>query len=136
MLRGNIDEKLANELLKENWPFLEIYGNGHGMFRRTMPGIDNVLIYHLAPIGVTKLGGIEFDQKLRGLNIDDCFMIGDGFADLICSPAVNKVYVPINGINSDPNSAEYARTHENVIALNKSHNEGFAEAIEIIITGD
>lgn len=133
MLRGNVDEKKANELLKDKWPYLEIHANGHGMFRRTMPGVDNVLIYHLAPIGVTKAGGIQFDQKLRGLEIKDCFMIGDGFADLVVSPYVNKVYVPINGIESDANSKEYAQTHDNVVVLENSHNEGFLEAIKKIV---
>lgn len=133
MLRGCIDEIKANDLLKDKWPYLEIHANGHGMFRRTMPGLSNVLIYHLAPIGVTKLGGIQYDQKLRGLNVEDCFMIGDGYADLICSDAVNKVFVPINGIDSDLNSAQYAETHENVVVLDNSHNEGFLEAVELIV---
>ena len=133
MLRGNIDEQKANELLKDQWPYLEIYGNGHGMFRRSMPGVENVLIYHLAPIGVTKKSGIEFDQKLRDLKKQDCFMIGDGYADLVCSPAVNTVYVPSNGIKSDINSKEYADNHENVIVLDGSHNEGFEQAIDFIV---
>lgn len=134
MLRGNIDESKANELMKDKWPYLEIHANGHGMFRRTMPGVENVLIYHLAPIGVTKAGGIEFDQKLRGLNVENCFMIGDGLADLVVSPFVNKVYVPVNGVQSDTNSKAYANTHDNVVILENSHNEGFLEAIKLIVS--
>ena len=136
MLRGNIDEVNANELLQENWPYLEIYGNGHGMFRRSMPGVENVLIYHLAPIGTTKVGGIKYDKELRNLSTENCFMIGDGFADLLCSTEVNKVFVPINGVNADKNSALYAQEHENVEVLKGSHNEGFQEAIEKIIKID
>lgn len=134
MLRGEIDEKKANELMKDKWPYLEIHANGHGMFRRTMPGVENVLIYHLAPIGVTKAGGVEFDQKLRNLKKEDCFMIGDGYADLVVSPFVNTVYVPVNGVKSDSNSKAYADSHDNVVVVESSHNEGFLEAIKLIIS--
>src|SRR5690606_28115605 len=76
LLRGNIATDRANELLAKNgWPFLEIVANGYGMFRRTMPGVEKVLIYHLVPIGVSKASGIIRDQEIRNLKKENCFMI-------------------------------------------------------------
>jgi hydroxymethylpyrimidine pyrophosphatase-like HAD family hydrolase len=134
LMRGNVDVNIANEILAESgFEFLELIPNGHGMFRRTMPGVENVIIYHLTPIGVTKLSGIEYDQKLRGKSRENSFMIGDGMADAQCDSAVNTVFIPINGIASDPNVKTYADSKSNIHVLEKSHNEGFAEAVEIIL---
>lgn len=134
LLRGNVSIDASNTLLAENgWPFLTLIPNGHGMFRRTMPGIDNVLIYHLTPIGITKKSGIEQDQKLRNLDPRHCFMIGDGMADVQCHEAVNMVYIPSNGIKSDPDVAEYVKHHKNIFELSESHNKGFSQAIDLIL---
>jgi hydroxymethylpyrimidine pyrophosphatase-like HAD family hydrolase len=135
LLRGNVSSSTANELLHANgWPFLDLVANGHGMFRRTMPHVENVLIYHLTPIGVTKASGIIRDQKLRGLDKDHCYMIGDGMADAECVDAVHTVFMPSNGPASDPNVADFAQNHSSIHVLEKSHNEGFAEAINIILS--
>ena len=134
LLRGNVNTDEANELLNANgWPFLEIVPNGHGMFRRTMPGVDNVLIYHLTPIGVTKAFGISRDQEIRGIEITDSFMIGDGMADAQCHEVVNTVYMPSNGPASDPDVAKFASEIENIKVLDDSHNTGFAKAINSIL---
>lgn len=134
MLKGSLNIEETNSLLAENgWPYLELNSNGHGMYKRTMPGVNNVLIYHLAPTGVRKASGIAKDQELRGLDKQNCFMIGDGMADVMCSEYVNTVYVPINGVNSDEDVAKYADSHDNVVVLNESHNEGFAKAIDLIL---
>jgi hydroxymethylpyrimidine pyrophosphatase-like HAD family hydrolase len=135
LLRGNIDVEKANALLSDGgWPFLNVVANGHGMFRRTMPGVENVLIYHLSPVGTSKGSGIARDQQLRGIKHENSFLIGDGLADVLCSEFVNAVYVPTNGLESDPDTKEYVETHDNVHALTKSHNEGFAEAVDIILS--
>lgn len=135
MLKGYVDIEKANQLLKDNgWDYLEITSNGHGMYKRKMKNVDNVLIYHLAPIGVGKASGIKKDQELRGLNPQDCYLIGDGKADVQCNEVVNKVFVPSNGIANDEQVAAYAQEHDNIIVLNNSHNEGFAEAIDTIIS--
>lgn len=134
LLRGNIDIVQANDFLQQNgFAFLEIVANGHGMFRRTMPNIDNVLIYHLTPIGVTKASGIIADQKLRNLEKQHCFMIGDGMADAHCFEAVETLFMPSNGPESDPEVAIYVKEHDSIHVLDKSHNEGFAQAIDIIL---
>lgn len=134
LLRGNVPTEKANGLLaKSGWPFLEIVANGHGMFRRTMPNVDNVLIYHLVPIGVSKNSGIVRDQELRNLEKDNCFMIGDGMADAHCFESVNTVYIPSNGAKSDPDVSAFADQHENIVVLDETHNTGFAQAIDIIL---
>ena len=134
LLRGNVPIEESNELLSSNgWSFLELIPNGHGMFRRTMPGVDNVLIYHLTPIGITKAFGISKDQEIRNLDKDNCFMIGDGMADAECFSSVNTVYIPSNGIESDPNVKSFASQIENIKVLQRSHNEGFAVAIDDIL---
>ena len=134
LLRGNVSVDESNDLLASGgWPFLELIPNGHGMFRRTMPGLDNVLIYHLTPKGVTKGFGILRDQDLRNLNPDDCFMIGDGMSDAQCYDVVNTVYIPSNGLASDPDVEIYIKDKKNIVVLEESHNEGFASAIDAIL---
>lgn len=134
LMRGNVSIEKANALLEENgWPFLDLVANGHGMFRRTMPGVDNVLIYHVAPKGVTKAFGISRDQELRNLDPEHCYMIGDGMADAQCHDVVNTVYIPSNGLESDPDVKDFVANHSNIVALSQSHNKGFAEAIKLIL---
>lgn len=134
LMRGNISTEKANEILSSNgWPFLEIIPNGHGMFRRTMPGVDNVLIYHLTPIGVTKAFGIAKDQELRNIDPSTSYMIGDGMADALCYEVVNKVFVPSNGALSDTDVLDLSNKIENIIVLDDSHNKGFAKAIDFIL---
>lgn len=135
LLRGNINIGEANNLLANNgWPYLEIIANGHGMFRRTMPSVDNVLIYHLTPIGITKAYGIQQDQQLRGLKKMHCYIIGDGMADAQCWEVVNTVYMPINGPLSDPNVEQFVKSKKNIVVLSQSHNLGFAQAIDNILS--
>lgn len=134
LMRGNIDVAASNDLLAKNgWPFLEIVANGHGMFRRTMPNVENVLIYHLTPKGVTKSSGIAADQKLRGISKENSFMIGDGMADAHCHENVHTLYMPSNGPQSDEEVAQYIKQFDNIVVLEKSHNEGFAQAIDLIL---
>ena len=134
LMRGNISTKEANELLSSRgWPFLELIPNGHGMFRRSMPGVDNVLIYHLTPVGITKAYGISQDQTLRNLDPQNCYMIGDGMADALCHNVVNKVFIPSNGLQSDNDVLALSKTIENIVALDNSHNSGFAQAINKIL---
>ena len=134
LLRGNIPTEKANEVLSSGgWPFLEIVPNGHGMFRRTMPGLDNVLIYHLTPIGVTKAFGITKDQELRNISLENSYMIGDGMADALCYGVVNKVFIPSNGTLSDNDVLELSNEIDNIVVLEDSHNLGFAEAIDLIL---
>lgn len=134
LLRGNIDTTVANQLLGDNgFVFLEIIANGHGMFRRTMPNVENVLIYHLTPIGVSKASGVVRDQKLRGIERENSFMIGDGMADAICVDVVNTVLMPSNGPASDENVAAFAQVHSGITVVENSHNEGFAQAIDEIL---
>ena len=135
LMRGNIATERANEILiSGGWPFLEIIPNGHGMFRRTMPGVDNVLIYHLTPTGVTKASGISKDQDIRNLDPQNCYMIGDGMADALCHDVVNKVFIPSNGAQSDNDVLELSKSINNIVVLENSHNEGFAEAIDEILS--
>lgn len=134
LMRGNIPTDQANEILSsKGWPFLEIIPNGHGMFRRTMPNIENVLIYHLTPIGVNKAFGISKDQEIRNIEPQNSFMIGDGMADALCYGVVNKVYIPSNGALSDTDVLELSKKVDNIIVLEDSHNEGFAKAIDLIL---
>lgn len=133
-LRGNVSVDACNNLLSSHgWPFLEFVPNGHGMFRRTMPDVENVLIYHLTPVGVTKAFGISRDQELRTLSASHCYLIGDGMADAMCSDIVDTVFIPANGPISDPNIEKYSRENDSVVILEKSHNHGFAQAIDIIL---
>lgn len=134
LMRGNVPIEEANDVLhSQGWPFLEFVANGYGMFRRTMPGVDNVLIYHVTPVGVTKATGIARDQELRSLDVENCFIIGDGMADAHCFDVVNTVYMPCNGPESDPEVKTYVDEHANIVVLDQSHNLGFAEAITQIL---
>lgn len=134
LMRGNVSIDEANKVLHTGgWPFLEFVANGYGMFRRTMPGVDNVLIYHVTPVGVTKATGIARDQELRSLEVENCFMIGDGMADAHCYDVVKTVYMPSNGPESDPEVKKFVDEHDNIIVLKGSHNVGFAEAIKQIL---
>ncbi|MFN8015937.1 MAG: HAD hydrolase family protein [Acidimicrobiia bacterium] len=134
LLRGNVDLEKANHILVENnFEIYELIANGHGRFRVSMPNVENVIVYHLAPKGTTKATGIKRDQEIRRLKKENCFMVGDGLADLQCYEYVNKVFVPSNGPLTDPDVETYARAHENIILLDKSHNEGFAQAVDLIV---
>ena len=134
MLKGNVDVNEVNLLLNENgWPYLEMNSNGHGRPSDTIPDVAQALIYHIVPLGISKASGVAKDQELRHLDKENCFMIGDGMADLLCSELVNSVYVPSNGVECDVEVGIYAEEHDNVLIMKESHNEGFAHAIDLII---
>ena len=61
-------------------------------------------------------------------------MIGDGMADALCHDVVNKVFIPSNGAQSDNDVLELSKSINNIVVLENSHNEGFAEAIDEILS--
>lgn len=134
MLRGDCDVSEAERILAERgfgWAGV----TDNGVLPRqvpTLPEVERVRIYHLAPQGLSKRNGIEADQKRRGLRPEECAVVGDSAADLECSDVVGRCFVVANAIRKDPLLEELVEQVSNATVTARGHGAGFAEAVDTL----
>ena len=71
----------------------------------TLTEVERVRAYHLLPRGVSKVAGIAADRAYRGLEREECAMVGDAAADLECRGEVGRCFLVRNGLDKDPSLA-------------------------------
>lgn len=137
MVRGDCDVTEAGTLL-EQAGFGAFSLTDNGVLPRavpTLPHVEKVRIYHVAPRGLSKRNGIVADQEQRGLDPADCAVIGDARSDLECADVVGRCFIVANALRKDPALAEFVDATPNASVTTDGHGAGFAEAVEALVSG-
>jgi hypothetical protein len=134
LLRGLVDLDEVNRELGEHFPGLVMVDNG--IIPREFPGLEvsQVRAYHIMPLGVSKEGAVEQDLKRRGIYKKEAVAIGDSEADLPFAEKVGAFFLVRNGLYASPQIAELIESYDNVFITEGLLNEGWAEAVETIIS--
>lgn len=136
MVRGDCDVAEAAALLDEAG-FGSFSLTDNGVLPRSVPSlpdVEKVRIYHVAPRGLSKRNGVLADQEQRGLDPADCAVIGDARSDLECADVVGRCFVVANAIEKEPELAGMVDAAPNASVTAAGHGAGFAEAVEILIS--
>jgi hydroxymethylpyrimidine pyrophosphatase-like HAD family hydrolase len=125
LFRGHVERAAAVEALREagyDWLTLE----DNGIVRRRFPGldVDQVHVYHLVPVGVSKAAAIAADLAARDLEGPEAVAVGDAPTDVEAAPYVAAVFIVANG-----EDAVGPGLPENVYLTGAPYGDGFAEAI-------
>ena len=137
VLRGGVDvNEVDNFLADIGCDWAEFIDNGVIPRRyETMPDVERVHAYHLVPRGVSKAAAIAADQERRGLDRDDCAMVGDSTADMLCRTEVARCFLVRNGFEKDPGLAWTLEPDSGVEVTDATHGSGFAEAVHLLLDG-
>lgn len=137
VLRGGIDVDEADGFLAASgWDWAEFVDNGVIPRRyESMPSVERVHAYHLVPRGVSKAAAVVADRERRGLDREECAMVGDSRADVECGPEVGRCFLVRNGFDKDPGLAWAAEPDSGVEITGATHGSGFAEAVHLLLDG-
>jgi hydroxymethylpyrimidine pyrophosphatase-like HAD family hydrolase len=137
LLRGDVSAEEAEERLAEaGFGWATLVDNGVIPRRyENLTGADRVRAYHLLPRGVSKLAGVAGDRASRGLDREDCAIVGDAAADLDCRGEVGRCFLVRNGLDKDPSLAWVLEPDSGVEVTKGSHGEGFAEVVHQLLDG-
>jgi len=129
LLRGNLDvDEARAELRGAGYGWLDVLDNGILTGGRDrFPGlqVDQVRVYHLVPVGVSKRSAIAVDRSRRGIEAAQSVLIGDSPSDAAAAPEVGAVFVVANG-----QPALWGEdVADNVFLLDRTHGLGFADAV-------
>jgi phosphoglycolate phosphatase len=125
LFRGHVDLTAAVGALQQaGYAWLTLVDNG--IIRRPFPGlnVDEVHVYHLVPVGVSKAAAIAVDLTARGLRSSEAVAVGDAPTDVEAAAHVGAVFVVGNGADAVPGDVP-----ENVYLTDASYGDGFAEAV-------
>jgi hydroxymethylpyrimidine pyrophosphatase-like HAD family hydrolase len=129
LLRGRVDVTEARSLLQANgYGWLTLSDNGIlSAGSERFPWLDSseVHAYHLHPAPVTKRAAVAVHRTRRGLEPDECIAVGDSPSDLDMAAEVAAVFVVANGAAA----LRDVEPPENAYLLDRSHGEGFADAV-------
>jgi hypothetical protein len=128
LFRGAVDALEADALLAERGhEHLRLVDNG--AINRTMPGIERPRAYHLVPRDVSKLAGLRFHQRLRGLAPEECIAVGDSREDLTAAAGVGTFWLVGNALVRDPTLRDALGAHANVRVAEAHNGAGVYEAV-------
>ncbi|MEW6058664.1 MAG: HAD family hydrolase [Actinomycetota bacterium] len=131
MFQGWVEPSEANEALRAaGYRWLELHDNGK--MRRRLPNldVDEAHALHLLPKGVDKASAVSLHRERHAIPVGSAIAIGDSPADLQVSQQVAAFFLVANGADSVVGTA----VPDNVYLTSGTHGEGFAEAIEAILT--
>ena len=135
LFRGEVSTEEAEERLAEaGFGWATLVDNGVIPRRyETLTAVERVRAYHLLPRGVSKVAGIGADRAYRGLDREECAMVGDAAADLDCRGEVGRCFLVHNGLDKDPSLA-WVLEHDSGVEVTKAgHGEGFAEVVHRLL---
>jgi len=135
LLRGEVSTEEAEERLTEaGFGWATLVDNGVIPRRyETLTAVERVRAYHLLPRGVSKVAGIAGDRAYRGLEREDCAIVGDAAADLDCRVEVGRCFLVRNGLDKDPSLAWVLEADSGVEVTKGTHGEGFAEVVHHLL---
>jgi hypothetical protein len=122
LLRGHVALEEVHRLLDgAGYGWVRLHDNG--ILRRSFPGleVDEVHVYNLLPLGVSKATAVAADLADRGIPFGKAAAIGDSASDLALAPHVAVVFLVAGSSPPD--------LPHNVVVTEASHGEGFAEAV-------
>jgi phosphoglycolate phosphatase len=137
LFRGLIDAFEADTLLAEH---------GHGGLRMVDNGVVNrrspalaelphVRGYHLVPQGASKAGAVALHRRIRGLEREQTFAVGDSREDLACAEQVGAFWLVANAVERDPSMHEAIAGAANVTVAEAAHGAGVYEAVISTLVG-
>jgi hypothetical protein len=132
MFQGSVDVAEAERVLEEaGFGWLQFHDNGR--LRRVLPHLEipEVRAYHLLPRGVSKASAVRRHLGMLGLDPESAAAVGDSLADLAVAPEVGTLFLVANAraaIRDAPLPA-------NVRLTERSHGDGFAEAVRSLLDG-
>lgn len=131
LFRGQVDPGEATALLdRAGYGWLDLLDNG--VIPRTYEtlSVEAVHAYHLLPRGVNKAAGARAHRERREVPPEECAAIGDSPSDAAVGTEVGAAFVVANGAEA---VRAAGNAGENVYATERSHGEGFAEAVEVLL---
>ena len=138
LLRGEVSTEDAEErLAAAGFGWATLVDNGVIPRRyENLTAVERVRAYHLLPRGVSKVAGVAGDRAQRGLDREDCALVGDAAADLDCRAEVSRCFLVRNGLDKDPSLAWVLEPDSGVEVTKASHGEGFAEVVHRLLDED
>jgi len=134
MVRGELDLEAARTWFDTNAAWATIHHNGVSpRTSPTLPGVDPLSIFHVAPKGVSKAECIARDIAARGIDISQCAFVGDAYADLDVAPVVGRVFITGNGLAHHPEMETEAKRYGNVTFTAGHYGDGFAECVQALL---
>jgi hydroxymethylpyrimidine pyrophosphatase-like HAD family hydrolase len=135
LLRGDVPTDEAEErLAAAGFGWATLTDNGVIPHRyETLPDTERTRAYHLLPRGVSKVAGVAADRDYRGLDRDECAMVGDAAADLEVRSEVGRCFLTRNGLDKDPSLAWVTEPGSGVEVTKSGHGEGFAEVVHRLL---
>jgi hydroxymethylpyrimidine pyrophosphatase-like HAD family hydrolase len=128
LFRGKVDVGEANAALAEHGhDDLRFLDNGAIVIK--IGEFDSPHTYHLVPGGASKVKGVEFHMRARGLTSAECIAIGDAVEDLDAAQAVGRFFVVANGPERDPEMRHAIGAYANVTITKGRMGDGFYEAV-------
>ena len=135
LLRGEVSTEEAEARLTEaGFGWATLVDNGVIPRRyENLTEVERVRAYHLLPRGVSKVAGVAADRVYRGLDREECAMVGDAAADLDCRGEVGRCFLVRNGLDKDPSLAWVLEPGSDVEVTKAGHGEGFAEVVHRLL---
>jgi hypothetical protein len=135
LLRGDVDREDAEaRLAAAGFGWATLCDNGVIPHRyETLTAVELTRAYHLLPRGVSKVGGVASDRAQRGLEREECAMVGDAAADLECRGEVGRCFLVRNGLDKDPSLQWVLGAGSGVEVTKAGHGEGFAEVVHRLL---
>jgi hydroxymethylpyrimidine pyrophosphatase-like HAD family hydrolase len=135
LLRGEVSTEEADErLAAAGFGWATLVDNGVIPRRfENLTEVERVRAYHLLPRGVSKVAGVAADRAYRGLEREDCALVGDAAADLDCRGEVGRCFLVRNGLDKDPSLAWVSEPGSGVEVTKAGHGEGFAEVVHRLL---
>jgi phosphoglycolate phosphatase len=124
LLRGHVGlDEVHRRLDDAGYGWLRLHDNG--VLRRRFPGLelDEVHVYNLLPLGVSKATAVAADLMDRDFTAEEAVAVGDSASDLALARHVAAVFLVAG---SAPASAALP---DNVAVTDAGFGEGFAEAV-------
>jgi len=122
LLRGHVAlDEVHRRLEDAGYGWIRLHDNG--ILRRSFPGldVDEVHVYNLLPLGVSKATAVAADLADRGITTGEAAAIGDSASDLALAPHVATLFLVAGSWPSD--------LPHNAMVTEASYGEGFAEAV-------
>jgi hydroxymethylpyrimidine pyrophosphatase-like HAD family hydrolase len=135
LLRGEVSTEDAEErLAAAGFGWATLVDNGVIPRRyENLTAVERVRAYHLLPRGVSKVAGVAADRAYRGLEPEECALVGDAAADLDCRNEVGRCFLVHNGLDKDPSLAWVMEPGSGVEVTKAGHGEGFAEVVHRLL---
>ena len=131
LFRGLVDAREADELLAaRGHGGLRLVDNG-AISRRSpaLEALPHVRGYHLIPAGGSKAAAVALHMRIRGLDAERTFAVGDSREDLAVARSVGTFWLVANAFAVDPQLGEVLRESPNVRVAQDAHGAGVYEAV-------